>query len=313
MLVKRTIAGIGLASLGLVAAFGCAQSVQMDKMDAGSTGANAPADIGAHGKQAVSAKHEPATHASNPVSTQDSDEETIKVVLAADIQPDRYLIKNATLTVEAQDVRRVASKVIAGATEIKGYVSGLHETVDALGTRSVTFSVRVPSTQFDTFLRSFESQGKVLDREVTAEDVTEEFIDTQSKVRNLRSTEARLLSHLSKTGRLSDTLLIEKEINRVREEMDRLTGRLKFLAHRVSYSTFNITVRETPHAQAITPAETFSAGKVVSDSARSLVTFSQQILTMGIWLLMWSVVWLPPLLILGYVKWRKRGVPSRSA
>jgi len=244
----------------------------------------------------------------------DSEETTpIKLSPISDGAPDRYLIKNATLTLEAGDVRTVTAKVIADAKVLKGYVSGLHETVDGLGARAVTFVVRVPFTQFDTFLQGFESQGKVLDREVTTEDVTEEYVDTQSKLHNLRATEARLLTHLSKTGKLSDTLLVEKEINRVREEVDRLTGRLKFLAHRISFSTFNITIKETPHAQGITPPETFSAGKVVADAGRSLVGFGQQVLTAAIWILTWSVVWVPPAILVGMLYVRKRRVDSKAA
>ncbi len=147
---------------------------------------------------------------------------------------------------------------------------------------------------------------------MTAEDVTEEFVDTQSKLHNLHATEARLLSILNRTGRLSDTLLVEKEINRVREDLDRLTGRLKFLAHRVAFSTFNVTVHETPHAQSITPPESFSAGRVTSDAVRSLVGFGQVILTLTIWALTWSAVWLPPVLIIGYAWSRHRRAPSRN-
>jgi hypothetical protein len=247
-----------------------------------------------------------------PSYEQDSDETTIKVQKIVDVEPDRYLIKNATITLEAPDVHAATTKLIDRAKLIKGYVSGMHETVDSLGAHSETFVVRVPFTQFDLFLNSFEGQGKVLDREVTAEDVTEEFVDTQSKLHNLKATESRLLTHLSKTGRLSDTLLVEKEITRVREEIDQLTGRLKFLAHRVSFSTFNVTVKETPHAQAITPAETFSVGKVTSDAARSLVGFGQQVLVFTIWMLMWSVLWLPPLLLIVWLRRRRTGGFTRT-
>ena len=106
--------------------------------------------------------------------------------------------------------------------------------------------------------------------------------------------------------------MVEKEINRVREGIEQLTGRLKFLSHRISFSTFNVTIKETPHAQAITPTDTFSIGKVASDSARSLVGFGQQVLTLAIWLLMWSVVWLPPLLLLGFVQWRRLSTSTRN-
>ncbi len=289
---------------------GCGQAHSKVSDDNGPV---ASPEIGILQGQAVLSKQAAGSVPAAPAAVQDYDEtKPAKLSPISDSEPDRYLIKNATLTIEARDVQGVTANVIADARKLKGYVSGLHETIDPLGTRSVTFTVRVPFTQFDAFLQGFEAQGKVLDREVTTEDVTEEYVDTQSKVHNLKATESRLLTHLSKTGKLSDTLLVEKELNRVRQEIDQLTGRLKFLAHRISFSTFTVTIRETAHAQAITPPETFSAGKVASDSARALVGFGQQVLTLAIWLLTWSVVWLPPAVLIGYSRLRRRGITPRN-
>src|SRR4051794_319547 len=80
------------------------------------------------------------------------------------------------------------------------------ESVDALGRRSVTTKVRIPFTRFDSSLQQIESLGKVLDKQITAEDVTEEFVDSQAKLRNLQRTELCLLAHLDHTGRLPDIL-----------------------------------------------------------------------------------------------------------
>lgn len=305
---------LGIAALTILAAFGCGREGASVPEPLASGGTEMHAFSSSQAKTAVGARGpRAAPGVAKPEMVQDNDETSPKQLSPiSETEPDRYLIKNATLTIETRDVRGATDNVIVSAKGLKGYVSGLHETVDGLGTRSVTFTVRVPATQFDSFLQGFEAQGKVLDREVTAEDVTEEFVDTQSNLHNLKATEGRLLSHLGKTGKLSDTLLVEKEINRVREESDRLTGRLKFLAHRISYSTFTVTIKETAHAQAITPPESFSVGKVASDSARSLVGFGQQVLTLGIWLLTWSVVWLPPALIVGFVRWRRGASPSRK-
>lgn len=310
--------GIGIV-VCLAFAFGCGQEFHSaDGSDAslqpratGSAGTFAPGGAAsAHGAPPESGRKSSESGMAANGDIRD-DGAVPKLTPVADVEPDRYLIKNATVSVEVRDVRAVTASVIGGAKSRNGYISDLHETVDALGQRSVTFVVRVPAREFDTFLQGFEAQGKILDREVTAEDVTEAFVDTGSKLHNLHATEARLLSHLSRTGKLSDTLLVEQEINRVREAVDQLTGRLRFMAHRIAYSTFNVTVHETPHAQAITPPETFSAGKVISDSARSLIGFGQNALTVVIWLMMWSVVWLPPALIVGYMHLRRRR-PSRN-
>ncbi len=218
---------------------------------------------------------------------------TLTLASLNDAQPDRYLIRNATINIETPDARKVAAQLVALAHAAQGYVSDSHETVDGLGAHEITLSLRVPAQRFEASMQQIEEQGKILDKQVTTEDVTEEFVDSQARLRNLKSAELRLLDHLSKTGKLSDTLLIEKELTRERQEIEQIEGRLKFLAHRIAYSTFSLTVHETPRAQSIIPPQTFSGGKVASDAARSVIDFGQSLLGVAIWLGVWAVVWLP--------------------
>ena len=223
-------------------------------------------------------------------------EESPKLTLAKyqQSEPDRYLIKNATMSVETADVRGGAKQLAEMAKSIQGYVSDSHEAVDGIGSRSVTMTVRVPYQQFESATLRIEALGKVQDKQVSAEDVTEEFVDTTARTRNLKKSEERLLNHLTHTGKLSDTLEIETELTRVREEIEKTEGRLRFLAHRIAYSTFNVTFRETPHAQTVTPAESFSSGKTATDAGRSLIVFLQSVWSIAIWLGIWAIVWLPP-------------------
>lgn len=232
-----------------------------------------------------------ASAPAGPASAGDSKQPTLTAI--ADSSPDRYLIKNATIILETKDAKVASDKLIASVRTAKGYVSDMHESTDGVGNHSIAIQVRVPAQSFDQSLQQVEVLGKVLDSHINAQDVTEEFVDTQSRLRNLKSTEARLLDHLRGTGKLSETLLIEKELTRVREECERLEGRLKFLGHRVEFSTFDITLQEAQHPQAITPPETFSSGKVATDAIRSLVGFLQGVWAAVIWIAFWSVVWLP--------------------
>jgi hypothetical protein len=211
----------------------------------------------------------------------------------ADSQPDRYLIKNATLTVEADDVRKATTALVQAVQAAKGYVSDMHEQSDGIGGLTATMQVRVPYTIFDSSMQQLSALGKVLEKQVTAQDVTEEFVDTQAKVRNLKRTELRLLDHLGRTGRLSDTLLVEKELNRVREEVEQLEGRVRFLSHRIAFSTISVTLKEKARIQALVPAESYSAAKEGSDALRSLVEFGRSVLTLLIWVGIWVPVWLP--------------------
>ena len=216
-----------------------------------------------------------------------------KLQTVADSQPDRFLIKNATLRIEAKDPRKSMEKVAAAVKAANGYLSDMHETVDSLGSRSISVTVRIPSTGFDQSMLELQSLGKVLERQVTAEDVTEEFVDSQSRLRNLKKTEERLIAHLSRTGKLADTLLVEKELTRVRQEIEQIEGRLRFLSHRISYSTITLTLSEAARPLAMTPPEHYSTGRVTSDAVRSLVGFGQEVWSAVIWLAVWAIVWLP--------------------
>jgi hypothetical protein len=211
----------------------------------------------------------------------------------SDTERDRYLIKNATITMEARDVRRASTALVAAVQAARGYVADTHESVDELGRRSITLEVRVPFGRFDRSLQQIEALGKVLEKQISVEDVTEEFVDSQAALRNLKRTEVRLLEHLNRTGRLADTLLVEKELTRVRGEIERLEGRLRFLAHRVLFSTLTITMSEAPRPEPVVPAATYSSGKQLSEAVRSLVAFGQVLWTGAIWLGIWSVVWAP--------------------
>ncbi len=224
-------------------------------------------------------------------------------VLAAS-QPERYLIKTATVTLEVRETRAATEKLTALIKENKGYVADLREWVDALGNESATVTFRVPANRFEEVLTAVKSLGKPLDVQVSSEDVTEEYVDVEAQLRNLKRTEERLLGHLSRTGRLADTLAVERELSRVRQEIERLEGRLRYLSHRVAFCTLTVTLRQSARTQPLVPPETFSTGKVASDAVRALVAFAQRLWSILVWLAVWAVVWLP-LLVVGWFGYRR--------
>ena len=115
----------------------------------------------------------------------------------------------------------------------------------------------------------------------------------------------RLLGHLSRSAKLADTLAVERELSRVRMEIERLEGRMRYLQHRIAYCTLDITLRPVARTQPLVPPQSFSSGKVASDAVRSLVGFAQRLWSLVIWLAVWAVVWLP-LLLAGWYGYRRR-------
>ncbi|MCS6948922.1 MAG: DUF4349 domain-containing protein [Armatimonadota bacterium] len=225
----------------------------------------------------------------------------------ASSQPERYLIRTASVTLEVSETREAVEQLSQLVRERQGYVSDLQEWTDELGNQSAVVTFRVPARRFDEVLREVKALGKALSVQVSSEDVTEEYVDVEAQLRNLKRTEERLLGHLSRTGRLSDTLAVERELSRVRQEIERLEGRLRFLSHRVEYCTVSVTLRPRARVQPLVPAETFSTGKVASDAVRALVAFAQRVWSVVVWLAVWAVVWLPIAAMswIGYRRWRR--------
>jgi len=219
-------------------------------------------------------------------------------------QRDRYLIRNATFTAETDDARAATEELVAATQEAGGYVADLREHVDALGRRSVTLQIRVPASQFESTMLGLDALGKILEKQVSTEDVTEQFVDTEARARNLKRTEERLLEHLERTGKLEDVVKVERELTRIREEIERLEGRLRYLSHRTAFSTLTITLREKPKAEPVLPATTFSSAQTASEALRALVSLLQAVWARFIWIGVWSALWLPAA-VLVWVAYRR--------
>jgi Domain of unknown function (DUF4349) len=233
----------------------------------------------------------------------------VNLSVLADSQPDRYLIKDALLTIEVDDARAASDSLVATVKSAGGYVGQLLEHEDSLGVRSVSMQVRVPADRFEDSMRQFEPLGKILQKQITTRDVTEEFVDTDAKVRNLKRTEERVLDHLNRTAKLEDILQVEQELSRYRERIEQMEGRLRFLNNRVAFSTIQITIQEKAKAGTIVPPESFSTGKVFAEATRSLVGFGRVLWVKVIWLLVWSPVWMP-LAAIAYLIYRRHIKPA---
>ena len=132
--------------------------------------------------------------------------------------------------------------------EIARTQEALWEIVRAAGgfvasSSDVTLVLRVPANKFEETVAQIEQAGQVEHREVHAEDVGEEFRDVAIRIRNLEAMRARIEAMLSAANTVADLLAIEQELRRITDELERLKGRERYLAHRVSFSTITVQFR----------------------------------------------------------------------
>jgi hypothetical protein len=212
---------------------------------------------------------------------------------------DRKILYSADLSMVTANFSKLELAIVKLVRENEGYIAD----ADVGGTvglnRHARWKVRIPVEKFDSFLTSASGLGELSQRQIHSQDVTEEFYDLESRIKNKKVEETRLLKHLTdSTGKLDEILAAEKELSRVREEVERQEGRLRLLANLASLTTVTITATESS-TFVPTTAPTFAtrASRTFKASYQGLVEFSQ-----GFALLVISILpWTPLLLILALI------------
>jgi hypothetical protein len=162
------------------------------------------------------------------------------------------IIRTGTAGIEVDSLDTAIARVRTLALRVNGYVANTTVQGGRDQLRSASLEVKIPAERFDDALAGLSPIGKVESVNVSAEDVGEEYVDIQARVENAHRLEARIIELLAnRTGKLQDVLSVEHELARVREEIERYEGRMRFLKSRAAMSTLTIAVHE--HAPIIVP------------------------------------------------------------
>ena len=165
-------------------------------------------------------------------------------VTQASVAP-AMVIRTGTATVEVDSVEAAVARVQRLAVQLGGYVGNTSLSAGDEERRSATIELKIPAPRFDQAVSGLRPVGRVQSVQTQAQDVGEEYVDLAARTANARRLEERLLALLAnRTGRLEDVLAVERELARVRQEIDVQEGRLRYLRSRVAVSTLTVTLRE---------------------------------------------------------------------
>ena len=157
----------------------------------------------------------------------------------------RKLIRNATVELEIISFDDVVQKITAFASEERGYVATTNSEKQANGKLRGQVVVKVLPENLDRLLQKIRALGELKNQMLGTEDVTKAYFDTDARLKNARVMEQRLIDMLkTKTGKVSDLLQIEKELGRVREEIEKTQGELTYWDSLVQFATVTISLSE---------------------------------------------------------------------
>ena len=155
------------------------------------------------------------------------------------------VIRTGQTSIEVDSLERAVAQVRLLAGRVGGYVANTTMQIGRGQLRAATLEVKIPADRFDDGLGGLAGLGKLESVNVNAEDVGEEFTDVTARTTNARRLETRLIELLAtRTGKLKDVLDVEQELARVREEIERYEGRLRYLRAHAALSTLTIYVHE---------------------------------------------------------------------
>ncbi len=209
----------------------------------------------------------------------------------------RMIIHNAAISANVKELSVAQEKITQKVKKYNGYIveSTVYQASESNSYGKMV--VRVPEEHFETFLVEAESEvTKVLEHNVTGEDVTEQYVDLESRLKSKRAVEARLLVFMEKAEKTEDLLKISDDLAKVQEEIEIIVGKMKFLENQTSLSTIEMTLYEN---KIVVPSIENDDLNTWEKIKKQFVTSINFLLSIGSSILVLLLGNLPVLIILG--------------
>jgi hypothetical protein len=163
---------------------------------------------------------------------------------------DQMIVRTAQLSLTTTGFDRVRDRISEILKRHQGYIGELNVSSPAGVARTLEAILRVPADQLEAATTELKSLGRVESESQSGEEVTQQYVDLDARLTNARNTEQRLTGLLrQRTGKLTDVLAVEKEIDEIRGSIERMEAEKKNLGNRVDFATLTVRVTEDYRAQ----------------------------------------------------------------
>lgn len=222
--------------------------------------------------------------------------------------PSRLVIKTGTINLVVKEVESSVKSIVEYAESKGGWV--VSSTVTEREKVPYGYiTVRVPAEIFDEALAHFRGLAEKVTYERTqGQDVTEEYVDLQSQLRNLEATETQLLKIMERTGTITEVLNVQRELTNVRDRIERIKGRMQYLEQSAKMATITVNLSLSEELLPIPPAEKWRPKYILIRAWRSVLGSLRDISYLLIWIIVYGLVWIPLGIIIWQVRkfWKKR-------
>ena len=229
------------------------------------------------------------------------------------------LIRRVNMEAETEDLQAVLSQVTAKVTELGGYIESQQlsngSAYASYRRQSVNMTIRIPADRLAEFTSQVEGISNVVNYSESAEDVTLQYVDTESRVRALEVEQERLLALLEKAENLKDLLEIEGRLTDVRYELERYASQLRALDNKIDYATVSLYINQVKVYTEVEPQTAWQ--RIGSGFKKNLRNIGENLTDFFVWtvtyspqLLFWAAA-ITALVVLVKRKFRK--IPVKKA
>ena len=220
---------------------------------------------------------------------------------------DRKIIKNAEVSVLVEDSDIAIDRLTQVVSDGNGYIVSsriwYQSHLDGENYKYATITLGIPVDQFEVTMRRVRGLAvRVLDENASGEDVTDQFVDLQSRLSNLEATQARIQSFLEDAKTIDEALRINQELAQIEAQIEEVKGRMNYLSDRSAFSTITVTISpELPEIEPV-PApkpKPWTPSETLKDATKTLVKAYQGIVEFTIWVVVAVLpILAPPVLII---------------
>ena len=215
------------------------------------------------------------------------------------VSGDRNLILTAKIDMRTKDPWATSDRAQAIASGLGGDVLNLSQSGTA-DTRSASLTIRVPSSRFADALQQLRTlEGEIQTSGVSAQDVTDQFVDLQARLAAKQAEEQRYLTILTKANTIDEILKVDASLSNVRTQIEQLTGQINSIKQRTDYSTISMSIATIAVLPGDTTTKAWDPAKTVTRALAALGAMLQVFADVVIWLFVFG--WLPLLALAAVV------------
>jgi len=215
---------------------------------------------------------------------------------------DRMIVRTGNMSLVVENVIKARDDIAQLAARFDGYVVSSQISGEEAEMRG-WISIRVPDEKFELALTELRNLAiRVKSESTSSQDVTEEYIDLQSRLKNAEATEKQYLALLEKATDVEDILKIYEHLSQVRQQIEQIKGQMQYLERTASMSMISVSLEPQATTKPLVRAG-WSAKEALKSAVRGLARTGQVLGTIAIWLIIFIPIWGT---ILGIILWRRR-------